>query len=329
MNPIQRMIFPAALAFAVALPLSAAAQVEEAADTVPADTVRLRFGWAPGMQARVEYEQVRVRNTGERRDSIRIASTYRMRVDAHPEGLVVGYSDVEWTELPALEGEAGELFRAALQAGSGGGLRHVIGAGGDFVRVDGVEEVHQEIVRTFEGMLARLDSAGIGGDAIRSMLSEETLTMSAADEWNALVGAWLDADLEVGGAYELESAFTAPMFGDVEIPTFMEFEVVGRVPCNEAQAEHRCVELWMANYPDGEALGQAITGFIERMGVPAEEAQGIFEVMNVEAQVTLVTEPETLRPHRLEQTRIVRLTPDQAAEPAQVETRRYVYRYPR
>lgn len=325
MNLVTRIV-SAAVCAVLSLPLSAAAQT--AADTLPADTVRLRFGWTPGMRAQVEYEQVRVRSLEAGRDSVRLASTYRMEVEAHPEGLAVRYADMQWAE-PSVGGLVGELLRQAAEATSAGGLRNVIGPEGDFLRVEGVQAVSEQLLQAARGTLSTLDSAGLAGGAISSMLSEEALAAAAADEWNSLVGAWLDADLAVGGFYELESSFQSPLFPGVELPVFMEFSVPGRVPCTADDDRARCVELRMSTYPDREALAEAIGGFLERLGAPPEEMEGVLAALAVEAHVTLVTEPETLRPHRLVHHKAVYAGEgDEDDQPTQSDTQTYVFRYP-
>lgn len=326
MRLIHRIPFSAVLFAVLSLPVSAGAQTP-ATDTVPADTVRLRFGWTPGMRAQVEYEQVRVRSSDIGRDSVRLASTYRVEVEAHPEGLAVRYADMRWAD-PSVGGPVGEILRQAAEATSTGALRNVIGPEGDFLRVEGVEAVSAQLRQALQGTLSALDSAELAAEAVSSMLSEEALASAASDEWNSLVGAWLDADLAVGGFYELESSFQSPLFPGVELPVFMEFSVPGRVPCTAQDDGARCVELRMSSYPDREALAEAIGDFLERLGAPPQELEGVLAALAVESHVTLVTEPGTLRPHRLVHYKAVYAGEGEDGDPAQTDTQTYVFRYP-
>lgn len=301
-----------------------AAQEEEAADTV-----QLRFGWRPGMRADVEMEQVRIREMDGRRDSVRFASTYRVEVAEHPDGLAVTYEDMRWTELPDVQPELGRLFQAMAGTSSGGRARSIVSAGGEFVRVEGVEEVAREIEAALEPLFSEVEAVGLANlrQMLAGMISPEALGASAADEWNALVGAWLDADLEVGGVYELESTFQSPAFPGVDIPVTMEFRLVDWTPCTEADAaEPRCVELVMGSVPDAQAVAEAVRGFLAQAGLPMDQAEALFAQMAVETWVTLVTEPGTLRPHVMEIQRAVSMGEEEDA-PLQIDSRTFVYRY--
>lgn len=313
----------AAAALACAAPLAA----QEAA---PADTVRLRFGWAPGMEAEVESEQVRMRSTGERRDSMRIASTHRLRVAPHPRGLAVSYSDARWTELPQEEGIAAEFWHALAETASGGRPELVLSPEGEFVEVQGMEALAADLRAAMQPLMEEIE--GAEAEQVRQMLqgilSPEALSASSAEEWNALVGTWIGADLEVGAVYEFEEASELPILPGVEIPFLVEFAAVARVPCTPGESQPRCVQLEMVSVPDEEALAEAIVELGRRFGVPAEEMREVVARMSVETSALLITEPETLRPHLMEITKLV-IAGDDEETPAQMEVHRTRYRYPR
>lgn len=320
---MSRIRIAAAALAVVAAPL--------AAQDEAADTVRLRFGWQPGMRAEVETEQVRIRDTEADRDSVRMAFTYRLQVAGHPEGLAVTYADMRWTDLPG-DASSGmrRLFDALAASSSGGRGRTVVTRGGEFVRVEGTEEMAREVAQAMESLFAQVDDAGLANlrQMLSGMVSPEALSAAAEDEWNALVGTWVDADLEVGGVYELESSFQTPVFPGVEIPVLLEFQVEGWTPCTGAagDGEEPCVALVMISQPDAEVVAGAVRRFLEQAGLPVEEAGGLFAQLAVETFVTLVAEPATLRPHRLEIRRVVTGGTEEDA-PMQTDTRIYTYRW--
>jgi hypothetical protein len=307
----------------------AAALVLAAAPLAAQETVHLRFGWQPGMRAEVETEQVRVRMVDGRRDSVRIASAYRMEVGEHAEGLAVTFADMRWTELPRADPVLGRFYEALARTMSAGRARRIVSTDGDFVRVDGAEQVAREVSAAVQPLLADVEASTLANvrQMISGMLSEQSLTATAADEWNALVGAWVDAELDEGDALTLESSFQLPMFPGVTIPLQLEFELVNRAAaCNPDDRGTRCVELRMSSVPDQEVLREALTDFLQRAGAPADQVKAIFAQMNVQTHVRVVTEPETLRPHLLVSRRVV--TTGKADDaPSQLETRRFVFRY--
>lgn len=317
----------------IALSVLALVAAPLAAQEESADTVQLRFGWQPGMRAEVEMEQVRIRDTETGRDSVRMASTYRLQVAEHPEGLAVTYADMRWTEVPGDAGpEIRRLFDAMAASSSGGRARNVVTRGGEFVRVEGAEETAREVMAALEPLFAEVDEAGLANlrQMLAGMVSPEALSASAADEWNALVGAWVDADLEVGAVYALESSFQAPVFPGVEIPVSLQFQVEGWTQCAETDGggdgEEPCVALVMISQPDAEVVAGAIRRFLEQAGLPVEEADDLFAQLAVETFVSLVAEPATLRPHRLEIQRVVTGGEGEDA-PMQTDTRVFTYRY--
>lgn len=292
------------------------------------DTVRLRFGWEPGMRADVDFEKVRIRNTDGRRDSTRMAMEYRIEVKPHPEGLLIANSAFRWTELPQLEGAAGEFYRALAASEISGQPEYVVSPGAEFLRVHGMEEMAAELRAMMGNFTAELE--GEGAEPFRqmmeTMLSPEALATSAATEWNTMVGGWVDADLEVGGEYELEDVAVVPLFPGVELPVLITFEVAGRVPCHENDPRARCVELLTTSVPDRDVLRQALGEFMQRAGVPADQVEEVVSQMAGETYVTLITEPETLRPHAMEIEKVVYAGEED--EPIQVDTDRYRFRYP-
>jgi hypothetical protein len=331
--PIRRLSIHVPTMNRIRIALAALALVAAplAAQEEATDTVQLRFGWQPGMRAEVEMEQLRIRTTDGRVDSTRIASTYRLEVDEHPEGLALTYSDMRYTGLPkSADPQLRRLLEALAGSSSGGRGRSIVSREGDFVRVEGAEELAREVMAALEPLFAEMDGAGLENvrQMLAGMVSPEALDASAADEWNALVGAWIDADLEVGGVYGLESSFQSPAFPGVEIPVTLEFQVEGWTPCVDGAAEgaEPCVALVMISLPDPRAVGEAVGGFLAQAGVPREEMEGLFAQLAVETFITLVAEPATLRPHRLEIQRVVSAG-DEADAPAQTDTRVFTYRY--
>lgn len=316
--------FVAAVLALTFLPLGAAAQQ-------PADTVRLRFGWTPGMQAEVEYERMQVRNVDGDRDSTRIASTYRLETEPDAEGLLVRYAEMRWTELPEMDGPGGEFFRALGRTESGGRPRFVVNAGGEFVSVEGVEELAGELRAAMQPLLEEMEGDGVAAlrNMIETTLSDEGLAAAMAAEWTTLVGFWVDADLDTEGVWEMEDSFQTPLFPGVDIPIVTRFEVAGRVACSgEDENAPRCVELQTASIPDREAMQRAISGFIQQLGLPEEEVEEFLSQMEVETYVTLVTEPETLRPHYLQTMKVISGGQEED-EPLQVQTEIYRFRWER
>jgi hypothetical protein len=312
----------AAAVVAAALPLSAAAQQE------PADTVRLRFGWAPGMRADVEYEQVRVRRVEGQGDSTRMASSYRVEVEPHAEGLTVRYADMRWTEMPRMEGPVGQFFDAIGRTSSGGKARIVVSGAGEFLRAEGMEQIAEELRQAAGPMMAEMEGEGL--EVFRNMmatiLSEEAMAAAAANEWSSSAGAWVDAEMETGAVYESEDSLQVPMFPALLVPVTVQIQARGRAPCGAAE-DGECVEILTESVPQEGAFRRVVGEFMRQAGLPEAEMEQVLGEMQMETSVTLITEPGTLRPWLLQTIKTITLGDEEA--PVQVETETYRFRWRR
>lgn len=312
----------AAAALALALPLSAVAQQE------PADTVPLRFGWAAGMRADVEYEQVRVRSMEGQRDSTRMASSYRVEVEPHAEGLTVRYADMRWTEMPRMEGPVGQFFDAVGRTSSGGKARIVVSGAGEFLRAEGMEQIAEELRQAAAPMMAEMEGEGLEvfSNMMATILSQEAMAAAAANEWSSSVGAWVDAEMEVNAVYEMEDSLQVPMFPSLLVPVTVRIQARGQAPCGGA-GDGECVEILTESVPQEGAFRRVVGEFLRQAGLPEAEMEQVLGEMQMETYVTLITEPQTLRPWLLQTTKTISLGED--AAPVQVETETYRFRWRR
>ncbi|HEU0302708.1 MAG TPA: hypothetical protein VFR37_24820 [Longimicrobium sp.] len=295
-----------------------------------ADTAQLRFGWTPGMRAEVEYDRVRVRTTEEGQDSTYLAYVYRLETEPHPEGMRLRFAGMRWTELPELEGPAGQFLQAIGRIDSGGKPSYVVSQAGEFLRLEGTEQMADELRAAFQPIMAELQGEGLAAlrNMMEAMLSEEGLAGAAANEWSTLVEAWADTDMAMSDLFVLEDSFQTPVFPGVDIPITIHIDMIGRVPCTEAEVDDdapRCVELQTTSIPEREAMRQAIGGFIQQLGLPEEEVDEVLSQLRVETYVKLVTEPGTLRPHSMQTIKVVSGGVDE--EPMQWEMETYRYRW--
>jgi len=317
MNPIR---------LAVALALAATAPL--AAQQGSGETIPLRFGWEPGMQAEIDYEQVRVRRMGSESDSARLAATYRMDVSAHAGGLAIDYSGMRWTALPPPIRGTGRFYEAQARV-TRARPRSVVSRAGAFLRVEGEEQVAAQTSAALEPLLAGVDASM--RESARAILAARlqpgALRHAAHDEWNAIVGMWAGKELEIGEPYRMENASRSPMLGNVTIPIHVTLRIVGRTRCTPQDAEARCVEMELTSAPDQEMMARAHNDLLQRSGVPAEQVQATFSELNVQSSVRIHADPRTLRLYYVQMVRTASGHPG-AGGLRQVETRTFRFRYP-
>jgi hypothetical protein len=129
------------------------------------------------------------------------------------------------------------------------------------------------------------------------MLSDDVLAASAAQEWNALVGTWVGAELEVGEVYGSEGEEPIPLFQNATVKFEYEFSAVRRMSCDSLAAPKArdCIELEMVSRPDTAAMRELLQRFMGTLAPDAAKDMG-FTDFGVENVVTLVARPESLLP---------------------------------
>lgn len=294
----------------------------------PVDTVQLRFGWPAGMQARVATTRFRER-ISETADTTAGGAWYRMNVHAHDEALLISYDDFSFP--PSADTTQASQLAAVSEQASAMVPKFIVDSTGTFVGIHDVEMVRLRL----DSLLARLlgpEDLASAREGLASALSEEALTGLAAQEWNAIVGMWVDADLEMGAAYEFEEMAELPMIPGAEVRMVSEFSVERRTPCIEGGAIEDCVEIRLVSFPDPDAMKEVLTQFMERLlSVPGLGGLA-FESLVMENEMVLITEPETLRPHRVWLSKSVTgvVSADgERSEVSQTDVRTYAYTYTR
>lgn len=265
-----------------------------------ADSVALRFGWRPGLTADVQHERTRIRTTPARSDTSGFRSMSIMRVAEHAEGLEVRSDSVVihgMEETSTDEGEFAQRLLATIGALTPG---YIINASGEFLRVTDLARLKAAADTLFQPLFASLDSVSPQARGlIEQALSEQNMTASMAQAWNSMVGTWIDAEWEVGAVYEVRTEEPIPLLPGLTVPMTLQFSAAGRVPCDDGAAGNSCVELQMLSTPDSAGMQEVLRQVFERFG-NQPEMQSVLEAMSsmeVENEITVVTEPSTLVPH--------------------------------
>jgi hypothetical protein len=267
------------------------------------DSVALAFRWPVGLEASVTHRRVQIREGDGKADTTDAGMTYRMRVSTDPSGLRIGFDSIS----PTGRGIAAGADAAALSEQLGTLIPDlIVDEGGNLLDVAGIEAL-VDLVRT---MLAPvLDSLPPDKPEARAWLeglvSREFLASKAAEDWNALVGFWLDAKLERAAVYELQTEEAIPAFPGRTVPYRYQFAYTGRTPCSPTDADSACVVLEMVSFPDEDSVRQLITGFVGAMAPDSVRETLRYARLDIENTIRLVTEPSGLIPHALKTTQSV------------------------
>ena len=310
-------------------PLAAAAAAAKAARGEAADAglgkpVAVTFNWPVGLTATVEAERTRTRTTPAGPQSQGSGLRYRMRVDAHPRGRVIGFDSFEplrtvFTRDQRAEFE--EILARMLPS-------VIVSPKGEFLGVTDLSKMRAFLRGMLEDMKAK--SASVPPDAqtiIDGLTSEEVLTNLAAQDWELFAGVWAGYRGKIGEFTEADSEEPSPVVPDLMIPMRTRFGAARQAPCEPGRPADSCVvmELRSSVAPGGmETVMKALMG-------NAAAAQGVtFERFDVVTEITAIVDPATARPYRITHVRRTDMTMRigaRAETVAQTEQRTYRVSY--
>jgi hypothetical protein len=110
---------------------------------------------------------------------------------------------------------------------------------------------------------------------------------------------WAGADLELGEIYEFEEDTPLPMIPGAVVPMISRFSVERRIACIDGGTAQDCVSIRLVSEPEPAAAKRILAEFMQRL-TPNSGLGGFgFEELQVRNEIVLITEPQTLLPHRL------------------------------
>lgn len=241
-----------------------------ARETRSPEAVSLRFAWPERFTA-----EIRVRHESETwgGDPVRRVARRLLTTSPRPGGLLVQ------TRTAALEsGEPVPTADGPIAPPVG----ELVTRDGRFVGVEGLGPVLRFVQRS---------------ERVSPEVARHALSRSIADDWAVLVGAWAGKTLVAGEPRSAEVAGSVPLLPAADSVLDAELGYEGRTPCTLEETAPRCVAL---HYRGHTAPGDRAATLVRVQRALAGSAGGA-ELLDYHArfEATLVTEPETLVPHRL------------------------------
>ena len=281
---MRRILFSLGLSLVPALAFAQGAKKPAA----KVDTAKLTFRWPQTVTARVEAQRYRERHNSGRHDTTDARVSYRMTAqragDFQMHGGARGAGASEAASFMERMGAIAPSYRVT--------------AGGEFARLESPEMIRRLIDSLFTSLTAK---DGPPPPQVKqfmnTMLSDNVLAASAAQEWNALVGTWVGAELEVGEVYGSEGEEPIPLFQNATVKFEYEFSAVRRMSCDSVAAPKArdCIELEMVSRPDTAAMRDLLQRVMGTLAPDAAKDVG-FADFGVENVVRLVARPESLLP---------------------------------
>ncbi len=289
MNVTSRLRWPALLLGAVvSLP------------TWAADPVRLQFDWPAELLAQVESSKTRsLRAGGHPVLSNTLSYTYQMHAVREGEQYRIDFDQLQLDEqqLDALPAEQRPMLNAVTRAALPG---FRVSRQGDFVALEQPEAFQQALRNTLTGLVAAGPNQAASLAMLDKLLGVEVLSALSRGGWDWLVGSWAGGEqaLELREDYIAKTQAAMPLTNQL-IAFETRFSLTRRLPCERQGRTLDCVELKATTRPDPAALKQAVSAFVAQLAPEvAAQAEKSLQALELETTLELVTEADTLVPHR-------------------------------
>ncbi len=265
----------------------------------PPQTVALRFAWPEGLRAKVTSTKTRTRDVRES-SSRSATSSYTLAVDTHEEKLRIRFLDARFSPGEGFEGLPAEVRAQVVPHIAHLVPDYLVTKGGEFAGIVDLAALKKGLEDLFGAFLPAEADPELVSRLRAGLLSESLLQSKAAEEWNAIVGAWIGADLEIGSEYAYGGKEPAPAIPGEEILMSYRFLAKRLLPCRRGGVERTCVELELRSASDPEDSQRVTSKVLERLvGGKAGEVAPL-RALAVENSIRLVTEPDGLVPHELD-----------------------------
>jgi hypothetical protein len=253
---------------------NAAGQRQEGASSGP---VALKFAWPDGFQSHVLVAHESHRSGSE---PTRFIAHQRMVSERKGNEIWVFTRDLTARgNEPDLDSDM-KVNEALVQ---------VVAPDGRFRRAEGLEEA-----------LAALKGGSDDRESTRRALARST-----ALDWELMAGAWVGEKLAPDEVHRKQMKAYVPLLAAVEAVLDVEYGLEGRVPCTDEETDRRCVAVsYRARLAPEDRT--ATLGRVRRLIATAPD-KPVPEDVHAEIEVLLVTDPETLVPHRLLQREALRV----------------------
>ena len=298
------------------------------------ERIELVFDWPGQAESQFTYQSKRTKRGVA--TEINMSGATRMKALSEDELLdSTQVNDFQHASSEKNEAKSNYL-QNLMQKLTSGIPDYVVNYDGELVRFDNLDAYYARVEQgLMEGLPGNEEAQQKVKQLMRSLISEETLAQSLQDEWNTLVGNWVGSSFANGETYSYPAQYQAAALGDVVFPMTITQRLLGRVPCQPADKEKKCVKLEQKSQVSDSSFTKAMHDFvnhtIKRMaGDKAAEANLSVDRAHVVKTVTLVTDPETLLPHELQTSKITTVVitekgRTESTEDVEHSTTRYVY----
>lgn len=265
------------------------------------DSVTLNFAWPNNLKAKVSYYYRKSRRDGRAPRIMTVYGTYDAVARPVEGGLRLSAenNDMRFKAEGYPPGPQSKL-RQFMAKMAGRQPAFVISRTGQFVRLDDLKQYQTMLEDALNKAFADSPAALRAriANAVAPALTEEQLQAGLISNWNRIVGAWLEAVLDIDDLYQLKFKRPVPLLGNASVTLVTDIKFVKRAACSARDTALKCVELYMRTVANDQAVAEAIEKRAAELmgsGRPAV----IVKAFKTSETIRLLTEPNTLIPHRV------------------------------
>lgn len=311
----------------------AMAPVAHAANLAKAiDSVRLTFRWPDNIKGEVTYKIKQLKTSGSHTQELGASGSYSLETQRVNDGLLVrvGNPRISTTEIgvpPGLRANIQKFFlRSTVTLPN-----FVVTGSGQLVRLEGVGQYQRKTESDLRKLLSQYpeDVHQRIVDAAMKLMSATRLRAMVEGNWKRDVADWSAAEFNRGDVYEMRRNIRPPVLGGTEVPVIATARFLDRIPCGSGARPKSCVRLQMRAIVDSKALARSRQSYIEQVE-RGGGAKPLVMTFRSTLTVWLVTEPDTLIPHRMrsrKETAIVTVTGGLEQASQGVEEIEMAYKY--
>ncbi len=258
--------------------------------------ISFQFDWPKRLAAKLDISSSRYSERGGVDTALRAEASWRLMA----EDLANGNRKITHSLIgqPTLTAGAQAKPVIALQAlFQIGAPTLTVSSAGEFLRASDFDGLSKNLLSVVEE-LAHLP--GGMGDLFEQIFSKENYASAALLNWEAMVSSWIPRTYEPEALYAYETESALPIPGNPLLNYKSEISISKPGPCPGSPAK-QCVATRTVTIPNREELMQILSDLNTKLSQAAGVRQRvIFGEYNLVTTTSLVTEPDTLVPHRME-----------------------------
>jgi hypothetical protein len=139
---------------------------------------------------------------------------------------------------------------------------------------------------------------------IETATSQQRLEGRLAEDWHRMVARWIGAHARVGHEYQIDDVVMLPIAGQAQPKLAMHgtYQITQLQPCTRARESRVCAVLQIHLQPDAADLERVTSEVYGKTADSKSEdgklKPGSVHAMTVSVDAEVLTEPDTLIPHR-------------------------------